>query len=970
MKRLTSALLLTVLCLTLVLAIPQIIDSGNPADATTTENKSVELNFNITEANLQNVTFNWNGTNYSIFDDNLVLAYNFNNLSVLGENDTHVVDISGNGNNGTVVGGENISWTPNGKYGGAFNFTNVTAKTNNIALSSSSQLNITGDITLSAWVYTTESPNSYMTIAGKRETDNWDGFALYHWGESFHFAVKNSDISSSRLSTPVSSNSVSYNVWQHVVGVYNSSSNQTEMYLNGILKSSKSSNVSSIKANDDIFRIGRADWWGETPHKGMIDEVRIWNRSLSAIEIEKQYYANVKKFDSDKYTLYVNETMPINTTGTTNTYYACSTNTSNDENCTSELSITRLPESENITSNFTSIYKILPSRGVYGISASLPTFGNSTNNWYNYYDTDCDGQFTDDTLKNRTWLKDVVLDLNAGWIRSGISLSPEYQNTSDTSGVNFSQQSNGAYDDAELAIKWAYENDINILLQITDIPSWLVDNSSGTCNGDTANEKNCTPSNYTKYANIINDSLYRITNEFEYINNIYIEILNEPASWDSRIYVNHFNNITSFTKPLNSDFKFGGTGACTFFTGQREVCLDFLANATGNDFVSIHDYPDSYLGSTRNNNFVVNLNEIIGNCSGANCSMIIQSEGNIAGTDIKNLTSLQGKYGANIGTGYVDMLNFDSFYDVQYIMYQLYEEQSYDTCESKYPEHPAKWEMLSPPELDNKYHISYNVTKNFATYHSAGSTVYHTSSTDSLIKVVSSKLGNTHSITLINTDTEPRNVTIITTNLLMNKDTGEIVDAGDMIGEVIDGYGIQHWGTPTLSMTLGTNLTKTAISGESYTGNEMYFSVNNLTIKHIASTIQETVNANVTFPVDNCGSIGNIKYTSDSGDFKETWNRDEYTCSNNEVTLSITGIEPSLTSNELEIDYSCNNFTRTGFNLVMIIASVMLIFYLVTNITMEGVTLGKIVVIFINLIVILTLWLASGQSLGGLCPVS
>ena len=30
---------------------------------------------------------------------------NFDNISALGENDTHVVDLSGKGNNGTVIGG-------------------------------------------------------------------------------------------------------------------------------------------------------------------------------------------------------------------------------------------------------------------------------------------------------------------------------------------------------------------------------------------------------------------------------------------------------------------------------------------------------------------------------------------------------------------------------------------------------------------------------------------------------------------------------------------------------------------------------------------------------------------------------------------------------------------------------------------------------------------------------------------------
>ena len=48
--------------------------------------------------------YDWNGTNYTYYNDSLVLMFNFDNRSSLGENDTHVVDLSGYGNNGTVYG--------------------------------------------------------------------------------------------------------------------------------------------------------------------------------------------------------------------------------------------------------------------------------------------------------------------------------------------------------------------------------------------------------------------------------------------------------------------------------------------------------------------------------------------------------------------------------------------------------------------------------------------------------------------------------------------------------------------------------------------------------------------------------------------------------------------------------------------------------------------------------------------------
>jgi hypothetical protein len=40
---------------------------------------------------------------------------------------------------------------------------------------------------------------------------------------------------------------------------------------------------------------------------GSIDEVRIWNRSLSADEIYEQYVSNLKKIDSSQWNVYINQ---------------------------------------------------------------------------------------------------------------------------------------------------------------------------------------------------------------------------------------------------------------------------------------------------------------------------------------------------------------------------------------------------------------------------------------------------------------------------------------------------------------------------------------------------------------------------------------------------------------------------------------------------------------------------------------
>jgi hypothetical protein len=106
---------------------PQIsFTSPTPPNDTTTSNTSIEINVSIIEENLDEIKFNWNGTNYTIFNDSVVLFMNFDNRSALGENNTRVVDISGNGNNGTWNGDaspdSDSGPTPSGKHHGAFMF--------------------------------------------------------------------------------------------------------------------------------------------------------------------------------------------------------------------------------------------------------------------------------------------------------------------------------------------------------------------------------------------------------------------------------------------------------------------------------------------------------------------------------------------------------------------------------------------------------------------------------------------------------------------------------------------------------------------------------------------------------------------------------------------------------------------------------------------------------------------------------
>ena len=80
---------------------------------------STIINTTITEVNLTELYFNWNGINYTVMNGSLLLGLNFNNNSDIGETSSLAVDISSYGNNGTIT---NASWNTNGKYDGGISF--------------------------------------------------------------------------------------------------------------------------------------------------------------------------------------------------------------------------------------------------------------------------------------------------------------------------------------------------------------------------------------------------------------------------------------------------------------------------------------------------------------------------------------------------------------------------------------------------------------------------------------------------------------------------------------------------------------------------------------------------------------------------------------------------------------------------------------------------------------------------------
>ena len=137
-------------------------------------------------------------------------------------------------------------------------------------------INITGSFTLEAWVHPTFN-SSNMVIMSKGSACSY-GLKL----SSRRPTVVTNNIS--RLTSPVGS-ALPLNEWSHVAATYNAGTNQFTIYINGVHDTSNVS-ASPPPANTDSLFIGKQSTF---TYWGMMDDIRVWNRSLSSTEIRTNY---------------------------------------------------------------------------------------------------------------------------------------------------------------------------------------------------------------------------------------------------------------------------------------------------------------------------------------------------------------------------------------------------------------------------------------------------------------------------------------------------------------------------------------------------------------------------------------------------------------------------------------------------------------------------------------------------------
>jgi hypothetical protein len=198
----------------------------------------------------------------------LVAAYSFDQGT-----GTTVPDASGNGNTGTV---SNTSWSLSGKYGGALSFNGTSSL---VSIKDSSGLHLSGGMTLEAWVNTSLLTNKKARTVLIKENAPALQYALY--ANTDTNAPSGNIFTTAEFDTRGTA-TVPVNTWTFLAATYDGLS--LSLYLNGTLVSTKPV-IGSMSPSTGKLRIGGNTIWNEW-FKGLIDEIRIYNRALSVTEIQ------------------------------------------------------------------------------------------------------------------------------------------------------------------------------------------------------------------------------------------------------------------------------------------------------------------------------------------------------------------------------------------------------------------------------------------------------------------------------------------------------------------------------------------------------------------------------------------------------------------------------------------------------------------------------------------------------------
>ncbi|MEK7089417.1 MAG: LamG domain-containing protein [Patescibacteria group bacterium] len=252
--------------------------------------------YGLTKTSSTQYFLNASGTTYNVIQGKEGMVDNDVTNGLVGEwkfdedagtTSTLTYDASGNGNNGTLVGSP-IRATSTCKIGNCLKFNgadNYVSVTNSATVKS---ISTTG--TIATWINLTVAPTStnLQLIADVDGTASCTarGMIFYISATQFKFQYGSGGACQNASSVTVPAT----NQWFHIVATWDGLAG-AKMYVNGTSEGNNVavSNVSIAQASTYI-----ASQAGTTSFiNGLVDDLRIYNRALSADEVKQLYNANI-----------------------------------------------------------------------------------------------------------------------------------------------------------------------------------------------------------------------------------------------------------------------------------------------------------------------------------------------------------------------------------------------------------------------------------------------------------------------------------------------------------------------------------------------------------------------------------------------------------------------------------------------------------------------------------------------------
>ncbi len=199
------------------------------------------------------------------------------------------LDRSGQGNHGDIIGATAVI----GKVGQGLEFD---GSDDCVELT---DLDVASSMTVSAWVNLNSTASEQIII---RKTQVSDGSLTNYWlslydggsGSRFHFGFAAQNPTGWKMKDSSVLGTPSTGVWYYVTGVFDDANNIIELYVDGTSQGTTEVTGTPGQNNDNTI-IGSNQGGSSNFLNGTIDEVRIYNRALSASEVGELYRAGARR---------------------------------------------------------------------------------------------------------------------------------------------------------------------------------------------------------------------------------------------------------------------------------------------------------------------------------------------------------------------------------------------------------------------------------------------------------------------------------------------------------------------------------------------------------------------------------------------------------------------------------------------------------------------------------------------------